>query len=100
MGRNEAEDSDMTSEAIPEGEATGHRERKGRRKFDRVRLQEGSRIREPGADPAEEEPLKTKKDKSMGTTTTMLGVSSALNLVRKVSVKMTSKKQGKFLYTY
>ena len=73
--------------------------RKNKRRRDRVRLQEGSRIREPGSGEPETVPF-TNVAPSSGTagnkpTPTMLGISSALNLVTKISDKMSNKKQGK-----
>ena len=66
------------------------RKSKSRRRGRGVRLREGSRIREPGND-AETEPLAAEN----GQKSTLLGLSSAFNIVRKVSDKMANKKQGK-----
>ena len=72
-------------------------ERKKKRRRDRVRLQEGSRIREPGSNDPEAEPL-TNETSGGKNSMTMLGISSAFDLVKKVSDKMSSKKQGKDMH--
>ena len=69
------------------------RQSKSRRRGRGVRLREGSRIREPGND-AETEPLAAEN----GQKSALLGLSSAFDLVRKVSDKMANKKQGKEMY--
>ena len=69
------------------------RQSKSRRRGRGVRLREGSRIREPGND-AETEPLAAEN----GQKSALLGLSSAFDLVRKVSDKMANKKQGKKMY--
>ena len=80
---------------------SGGHGRRNKRRRDRVRLQEGSRIREPGTVEPEEVPFTGKLTPSSGeaekkpTAVTMLGFSSALNLVTKLSDKMSQKKQGK-----
>lgn len=70
--------------------------RKNKRRRDRVRLQEGSRIREPGADP-EMEPLARSTSQAPSEASksgmTVLGLGSAFDLVRRVSDKMSNKKQ-------
>ena len=70
------------------------RPRKGRRRERGVRLQEGSRIREPGTDP-ETEPFQKNSENGK---TPFLGVTSPFNIMRKLSDKMASKKQGKLQF--
>ena len=77
--------------------------RKNKRRRDRVRLQEGSRIREPGSIEPEAVPFtgiaptpsSGDSENQKPNSVTMLGLSSALNLVTKISDKMSHKKQGK-----
>ena len=92
--------NDTDNEPLAEGTASNSeteveiRPRRRRDRRDRgVRLQEGSKIREPGIgdSTAELEPLQKDSKNSV----TLLGVANAFNLVRKVSDKMASKKQGK-----
>ena len=71
-------------------------ERKPKRRRERVRLQEGSRIREPGSADPEAEPFTTADNEaSSGGHSAFLGLSSAFNIVKRVSDKMAAKKQGK-----
>ena len=79
----------------------GGRKNKNKRRRDRVRLQEGSRIREPGSIEPEAVPFtgiaptpSTGGDSENKHSVTMLGLSSALNLVTKISDKMSHKKPG------
>ena len=90
----EAEISAQGSCGAEEGSLTSQRKKKRRR--DRVRLQEGSRIREPGTGDPESEPFTNNDTQAPGSkpSVTMLGIGSAFDLVRKVSDKMSSKKQG------
>ena len=92
--------NDTDNEPLAEGTASNSeteveiRPRRRRDRRDRgVRLQEGSKIREPGIgdSTAELEPLQKDSKNSV----TLLGVANAFNLVRKVSDKMAAKKQGK-----
>jgi len=80
--------SNPSSYAAEENEVGSSRKSKSRRRGRGVRLREGSRIREPGND-AETEPLAAEN----GQKSTLLGLSSAFNIVRKVSDKMANKKQ-------
>ena len=81
----------------------GGRKNKNKRRRDRVRLQEGSRIREPGSIEPEAVPFtgiaptpsSGDSENQKPNSVTMLGLSSALNLVTKISDKMSHKKQGK-----
>lgn len=96
-----AEDEEVTNaSAGVSSSASEHEERRKKRRRDRVRLQEGSRIGEPGTDP-ETEPFAEggRHNSSTGekANMTMLGLSSAFDLVKKVSDKMSAKKQGKKL---
>ena len=75
--------------------AGGSRKPKGRRRGRGVRLREGSRIREPGND-AETEPLASEN----GQKSAIMGLSSAFNIVRRVSDKMAAKKQGKKIFHF
>ena len=70
----------------------GGRVRKNKRRRDRVRLQEGSKIREPGSCEPETVPLTNVGNK---TPVTMLGMSSAFNLVSKISDKINKSNKGK-----
>ena len=78
----------------------GGRKNKNKRRRDRVRLQECSRIREPGSIEPEAVPFTgitptpSTGDSENKHSVTMLGLSSALNLVTKISDKMSHKKPG------
>jgi len=87
---DEIDASNPSSYTAEENEGGSSRKSKSRRRGRGVRLREGSRIREPGND-AETEPLAAEN----GQKSTLLGLSSAFNIVRKVSDKMANKKQGK-----
>ena len=94
---DDAATAELATEAAASDEAANVRKTKKRRR-DRVRLQEGSRIREPGATDPETEPFtdgSARAGKQEASSITMLGFSSAFDLVRKVSDKMSAKKQGK-----
>ena len=82
--------------------STGPGGRRNKRRRDRVRLKEGSRIREPGSTDPEAVPFNDNVAPSSGEAETkpskpsaMLGLSSAFNLVTKISDKMSKKNQGK-----
>ena len=72
--------------------------RKPKRRRERVRLQEGSRIREPGSTDPEAEPFTENENSGGGNKpSTLLGLASAFNIVKRVSDKMSAKKQGKVI---
>ena len=81
--------------------------RRNKRRRDRVRLIEGSQIREPGSTDPEAVPFNDNVAPSSGEAETkpskpsaMLGLSSAFNLVTKISDKMSKKNQGKRCFKY
>ena len=81
--------------------------RRNKRRRDRVRLIEGSQIREPGSTDPEAVPFNDNVAPSSGEAETkpskpsaMLGLSSAFNLVTKISDKMSKKNQGKRCFEY
>ena len=87
--------------------STGPGGRRNKRRRDRVRLIEGSRIREPGSTDPEAVPFNDNVAPSSGEAEnkpsnkpTMLGLSSAFNLVTKISDKMSKKNQGKRCFEY
>ena len=92
-----AKERNGTSENEPLASSTDEAEVRPRRSRGRrergVRIQEASRIREPGiTDPTELEPFKRSSDNN----DSKMGVISAFNLVRIVSDKIAiQKKQGK-----
>jgi hypothetical protein len=86
-----ASTNDLGHKDGPIGGGHTPRRAKGRRRERAVRLQEGPRNRESVSDTEASEPLRPPE----GGKATMLGVASAFNLVRKVSDKMASKKQGR-----
>ena len=95
-----AKERNGTSENEPLASSTDEAEVRPRRSRGRrergVRIQEASRIREPGiTDPNEVEQFKRSSD-NKNSKMTLLGVTSAFNLVQKVSDRIAiQKKQGK-----
>ena len=86
---------------------TGPGGRRNKRRRDRVRLKEGSRIREPGSSDPEAVPFNdnvapssSEAENKPSKPSAMLGLSSAFNLVTKLSDKMSKKNQGKRCFEY
>ena len=89
--------------------STGPGGRRNKRRRDRVRLKEGSRIREPGSTDPEAVPFNDNENVAPSSgeaenkpskPSAMLGLSSAFNLVTKLSDKMTKQNKGKKCFEY